>query len=92
MAVDMGLRTLICFIEKIDDERTVRQFYDNVPKILPALFSAFTNEEVTAHEREQILDVLYLCLRTVSWADGIDNELVDACLGETFNSWMALFL
>jgi hypothetical protein len=28
----------------------------------------------------------------VSWADGIDNELVDNCLGETFNSWMALFL
>lgn len=31
-------------------------------------------------------------MRTVSWADGIDNELVDNCLGETFNSWMALFL
>jgi hypothetical protein len=63
-----------------------------VPKILPALFSAFTNEEVNAHGREQILEVLYLCLRTVSWADGIDNELVDSCLNETFNSWIALFL
>jgi hypothetical protein len=63
-----------------------------VPKILPPLFSVFTNEEVDAHNREQILEVLYLCLRTVSWADGIDNELVEACLSDTFNAWMALFL
>jgi hypothetical protein len=38
------------------------------------------------------LEALYLSLRTVSWADGIDNALVDACLSETFNSWIALFL
>lgn len=63
-----------------------------MPKVLPALFSAFTNDQVTAHGREQVLEVLYLCLRTVSWADGIDNDLVENCLGETFNSWMALFL
>jgi hypothetical protein len=56
------------------------------------LFSAFTNEEVDVHGRELVLETLYLCLRTISWADGIDNELVDACLCETFNSWMALFL
>lgn len=45
-----------------------------------------------AHGREQILEVLYLCLRTVSWADGIENEIVEASLNDTFNSWMALFL
>ena len=39
-----------------------------------------------------MLDVVYMCLRTISWADGIDNELVDNCLSDTFNSWMALFL
>lgn len=50
------------------------------------------DELVDAHSRELILEVLYLCLRTVSWADGIDNELVEASLGDTFNSWMALFL
>lgn len=83
---------MIYFIEKIEDESAIKQFHEFVSKILPALFSAFTNEEVTAHGREQILEVFYLCLRTVSWADGIDNELVDSCLGETFNSWMALFL
>ena len=90
--IDTNLRTLIYFIEKIEDENAIKQFQEFVPKILPALFTAFTNEEVTAHAREQILQVFYLCLRTVSWADGIDNELVDSCLGETFNSWMALFL
>ena len=70
----------------------MKQFHSLVPKILPALFSGFTNDEVTAHGREIILEVFYLCLRTISWADGIDNELVSGCLNETFNSWMALFL
>ena len=70
----------------------MRQFTEFVPKILPNLFSAFTNEEVDAHGRELVLEVLFLCLRTVSWADGIDNELVDNCLSETFNVWMALFV
>lgn len=67
-------------------------FSDFVPNILPALFSAFTNEEVNAHGRELVLEALYLCLRTISWADGIDRNLVDSCLSETFNSWMALFV
>ena len=60
----------------IEDEKAMKQFHVYVARILPALFSAFTNDEVTAHGREQILEVFYLCLRTVSWADGIDNELV----------------
>ena len=70
----------------------MKQFHTFVAKLLPALFSTFTNDEVDAHGREQILEVLYLCFRTVSWADGIDNELVESCLNDTFNSWMALFL
>jgi hypothetical protein len=92
LKVDQSLRTLIYFIELIEVEKDVKLFHQFVPKILPSLFSAFTNEEVDAHGREQILEVFYLCLRTVSWADGIDNELVEDCLSETFNSWMALFL
>ena len=88
----MTIRTLNYFIPLIDDERAMKQFHSFVPKILPALFSAFTNDEVNAHGRETILEVFYLCLRTISWADGIDNELVSNCLNETFNSWMALFL
>ena len=88
----MSVRTLSYFIPLIDEEKAMKQFHSLVPKILPALFSGFTNDEVTAHGREIILEVFYLCLRTISWADGIDNELVSGCLNETFNSWMALFL
>jgi len=81
------------FLRAIEDEKSVKLFHEYVPKILPALQSSFMSDElVDAHARELILEVLYLCLRTVSWADGIDNELVEASLGDTFNSWMALFL
>ncbi len=78
--VDMYLTALICFIEKVDEEESMKKFAPFVPKILPALFSAFTNDDVTAKGREKVLQVLHLCLRTVSWADGIDNDLVDFCL------------
>lgn len=90
--IDTSLRTIIYFLDLLEDENAIRLFHKFVPMMLPTLFSAFTNEEIDAHGREQILEVFYLCLRTVSWADGIDNELVENCLSETFNSWMALFL
>lgn len=63
-----------------------------VPIALPALFETFTNEEIGVPEREQILNLFYMLIRLVAWADGRDNELVEECLGETFQSWMALFL
>lgn len=88
----MSIRTLLYFMKGIEDEKSIKKFHTFVPKILPGLFSAFANDQVDAHGREQILDILYYCLRTVSWADGIDNELVDSCLQDTFNSWMSLFL
>ena len=43
---------MIFFINKLEDEKGIKQFTEFVPKILPALFSAFTNEEVDAHGRE----------------------------------------
>jgi hypothetical protein len=88
----MSLKALHYLLEKLEDEKALQEFTQFVPQILPALFSAFTNDEVDAHGRELVLEDLYLCLRTVSWADGIDNQLVEGCLGDTFNSWMALFL
>ena len=88
----MALRCLTFFIESIDDEYNIKYFHTQVSKILPVLFSAFTSDDVDAKGREKILHVLYLCLRTVSWADGIDNELVESCLNDTFNDWMNLFL
>jgi hypothetical protein len=80
-------------MQTIEDEKSVKNFHEFVPKILPALSSAFMNDElVDAHGREQILEILFYCLRQVSWADGIDTEVVEASLSETFNSWMSLFL
>ena len=60
--------------------------------MLPALFQAFTCEDAGAHGRDQILNLLYLLIRLIAWADGIDNELVEKCLGDHYNSWMALLL
>ena len=72
-------------MEKLEDEKAIKQFTAFVPRILPALLSSFVNDLVDAHGREQILQAFYLILRTVSWADGIDNHLVEGCLNETFN-------
>jgi hypothetical protein len=63
-----------------------------VPIILQGTLSTFTNEDIGSHGREQILHIFYLCLRTISWADGIENDMISFCLDETFNQWMALFL
>lgn len=91
--IDVALRSVLYFLQAIEDERSVKLFHEYVPKILPPLQSAFMNDElVDAHGREQILEVLYYCLRTVSWADGIENEIVEESLNDTFNNWMALFL
>ena len=42
----------------------------------PSLFEAFTNEEIGVNGREQILNLFYMLIRLVAWADGRDNELV----------------
>ena len=72
---------------------TTRVLGDNyVGSIMQALLSAFTNSEVDVHGREMILQILLMNLRCVSWADGIDNRLVEGCLNDTFNQWMTVFL
>jgi len=63
-----------------------------VPVTLPGLLEAFTAEETGVREREHILHIFYQLIRLVAWADGRENELVEECLGETFQSWMGLFL
>ena len=70
----------------------MRCLYPLVPKILPTLLEAFTSEEIGVQVREQILHLVYQLIRLVAWADGIDNDLVEECLGDTFQSWMALFI
>lgn len=78
-------------LRAVEDEQAMKQFHSFVPRLLPAFYAAFTSGETDAHGRAQILEAFYLCLRTISWADGIDNDLVGACLDEQFNTWMALF-
>jgi hypothetical protein len=91
-AIDFSLRTLINFIEKVEDDNRGKDLNLFLPCILQSILSAFTNEEIGSHGREQVLHILYLCLRSISWADGIENELIEECLNETFNQWMAVFL
>ena len=79
-------------IEKIEDHEKVKEFHKFVPGVLSTILQAFTIEEIGSHGREQVLHVFYLCLRCISWADGIDNELIEECLNDTFNQWMAVFL
>ena len=81
----MAIRTLIYLLEQVEDEVLIKDFCHHTPQILTSILSAFTNEEIGSHGREQILYVFYLNLRTISWADGIDNDLVNDCLNETFN-------
>ena len=69
-----------------------RGLHPIVPILLPALFAAFTNEEIGVRGREKILDLFYNLIRLITWADGIDNEMVQSCLGDTFQMWMALFM
>ena len=93
-AVDLGLRTFRFLLESIDDDESAasKSLHILAPLVLPCLFEAFTNEDIGVHGREQILHLFYLLIRLVAWADGRDNDLVEECLGETFQSWMALFL
>ena len=86
-SADLGLRVLRLLLEIIDerDPGLARSMHALVPMALPSLFEAFTNdEEIGVHGREQILNLFYLLIRMVAWADGRDNELVQECLGETF--------
>jgi hypothetical protein len=52
--------------------------------MLPALLQAFTCEEAGCRGREKILHIFYQLIRLVTWADGIENELVEKCLGDHF--------
>ena len=58
---------------------------------MPALFSAMVSDSATSRIREKVLAVFHLCLQAVSWADGKDPQVLEACLSEHFNQWIALF-
>ena len=88
-SADLGFRVIRFFLESAEEREGavgMRNMHHMVPLVMPSLFEAFTNEDMEnkIHAREQILHLFYLLLRLVAWADGIDNELVQECLGETF--------
>jgi hypothetical protein len=51
---------------------------------MPSLLQAFTCEDAGCYGREKILHIFYQLIRLVTWADGIENELVEKCLGDHF--------
>jgi len=61
-------------------------------RILTNLFSAFTNSNATIGIREKCIELYHLCLRSVSWADGIEPEIVSSTLEDSFSIWMGLFM
>ena len=54
--------------------------------------SKFQNINNQATIKEKILKIIYLNLRCISWADGIQNYLVEQCLNSTINEWMKIFV
>ena len=60
--------------------------------MLENLFSAFTGPEADSGIREKCLEVYHLCLRAVSHADGLNDEMVREALDGSFNTWMGLFV
>ena len=65
--------------------------YTYVPKLLPCLYNTFINGDYRL--REKVLYVLYQSLRTFSWADGVNNRIVEQCLDETYaHCWLPLLV
>lgn len=87
LTVDCALRVLKFSLAHSDDRFTAL-----VGKILPNLFSAFTNPDADSKIREKCLEIYYMCLNAVSWADGVDPDAINSALDETFNTWMSLFV
>ena len=63
-----------------------------VPAVLEKGFSIFAQPELNEMLREKILLLVYLVLRSISFADGTDNSLISKCLDNTFQIWMVKLL
>ena len=84
------LSTLQCLIEIV--ERSEEKYAQLAPRLLPALLNTFTHPCSREAQREHVLYLFYLILRTFSWADGVDNSFVNHCLQQTYNLWMSLLV
>lgn len=95
--INFALNILYFFFSSIEeraqDQELIKRLYPKiVPMLLPMLLETFTSEEISARDRSHILHLLYIMIRGIAWADGLENELVENCLSETFGNWMAIFL
>jgi hypothetical protein len=77
-------------LQRLQGEELVRSLQSYIPTLMQAGLSAFST--VGKKGRERLLEMVELCLRSISWADGLEDEVVEECLDETFNQWMAVFL
>lgn len=59
---------------------------------MPVLFSIFAQPNIKEKMRELLLVLLYMAIRTFTYADGSDNNLIKSCFDETFELWMAVFI
>lgn len=75
------LQVLVTVFEECDD-RLSRA----LPELLPVLCEVYKNVwDLKA--REKVLDLLVLMLESLSWADGVEQELVDRALTPTWPVW-----
>lgn len=52
LKIELGVKTLLHLLSLVEDEKAMKEFHTFVPKILPSLYSAFTNGETDAHGRD----------------------------------------
>ena len=69
-----------------------QEYHTLTARVLENLFSAFTGQDASPGTREKCLEVYHECLRTVSWADGLEEEVLTESLDDSFNTWMGLFV
>ena len=75
------LSMLVSIFEGCDDRLS-----RSLPELLPVLLEIYEHvREVKA--REQVIHLLSLMLESLSWADGVEQELVDRALGSTWAAW-----
>ena len=86
IAIDASLQAVIYSMQH--DEK----YHVMINKMLENLFSAFTSPQSDSKIREKCFEVYHRCLRCVSWADGIDEQVITTALDDTFNTWMTLFI
>ncbi|OMJ73886.1 hypothetical protein SteCoe_27335 [Stentor coeruleus] len=68
------------------DDRLSRALPTLVPVLLE-VYRGYSQEFL----REKVIEVLGLCLESLSWADGIEQDLVEKSLNPTWWSWSSIF-